>query len=309
MGVRLSKARLKPKTFQDHAPMDGELSLYPQRKTTYPEIGTPELRRQIGKELKSAREFQEMSLEQVMAFTKINIRFLENIEEGKWNFLPPTYVKAFIRAYSSAVGLQTDKLTNRLDELFQHVVVAAAVFKPYLSNDPDNNETSSRSKGFLDWVEQHRALLFYGLIGVIATVLVAIYLFRHYDTPTISEDEKTDSTAIVAPIAVIKPETTQVGSTVNTALGTDSTLTRKTMSMEFSFLDSCFVKVEFSDSVLYDKTHWPGNDLTLDTPYPIRLSLGNAPMTRLKINGQQLPVFPGSRRVQIVNLGPGGIIG
>lgn len=286
--------------------MDGELSLYPQRKTTYPEIGTPELRRQIGKELKSAREFQEMSLEQVMAYTKINVRFLENIEEGKWNFLPPTYVKAFIRAYSSAVGLQTDKLSNRLDELFQHVVVAAAVFKPYLSNDPDSNETSFRSRGLVDWIEQNRTLLFYGLIGIIAAILVAIYLFRHSDAPVVSNEEKGDSVEVAVP-APVNP--VRDSSTVKPISAIDSALTVKTMTMEFSFLDTCFVKIEHSDSVLYEKTHWAGNDMTLDTPYPIRLSLGNAPSARLKINGQQLPAFPGSRRAQVVNLGPGGIIG
>ncbi len=286
--------------------MDGEHSLYPQRKTTYPEIGTPELRRQIGKELKSAREFQEMSLEQVMAYTKINVRFLENIEEGKWNFLPPTYVKAFIRAYSSAVGLQTDKLSNRLDELFQHVVVAAAVFKPYLSNDPDGEGAKFRSKGLMDWVEQNRALLFYGLIGVIAVILVSIYLMRHNESEIAGSDDA-DSVASTAAAPVISTEAPARRDSV--AMNSVDTVAVRTMAMSFTFLDTCFVKIEHSDSILYERTHWPGNNMNFDTPYPIRLSLGNAPSARLSINGQQLPAFPGSRRVQVVNLGPGGIIG
>lgn len=290
--------------------MDGDLSLYPQRKTAYPEIGTPELRRQIGKELKSAREFQEMSLEQVMAFTKINVRFLENIEEGKWNFLPPTYVKAFIRAYAAAVGLQTEKLSNRLDELFQHVVVAAATFKPYLSNDPDSDEPSFKSRGFIDWVEQHRTLLFWSLVGVIAATLIVIYMLRPSE-PSVSPAGEGDDSAAVG--TVIRTEPVVKDSSASSATPpidtTQNVKKPEVMSMEFSFLDTCFVKIEYSDSVLYDQTHWPANTLTLDTPFPIRLSLGNAPSVRLKINGQQLPAFPGSRRVQVVNLGPGGIIG
>ncbi len=295
--------------------MDGELSPYPQRRTTYPEIGTPELRRQIGKELKSAREFQEMSLEQVMAYTKINVRFLEHIEEGKWNFLPPTYVKAFIRAYASAVGLQNEKLTNRLDELFQHVVIAAAVFKPYLSNDPDEPQSTFKTHGMMDWMERNRTLIFYGLIGVIAAVLIAIYMLRPSDLSTIAVDEENDTTTIVN----IQPNTKEdsIGYGRDTSISKPTALVDTTqlvkpvqvMSMEFSFLDTCFVKIEHSDGILYERTHWTGNNLTLDTPFPIRLSLGNAPAARLKINGQQLPAFPGSRRVQVVNLGPGGIIG
>lgn len=292
--------------------MEGEASLYPQRKTTYPEIGTPELRRQIGKELKSAREFQEMSLEQVMAFTKINVRFLENIEEGKWNFLPPTYVKAFIRAYAASVGLQTEKLSNRLDELFSHVVVAAAVFKPYLSNDPDEREPGVKSSGFIDWIERHRAILFYTLVGIIVVVLIVLYSLRSTDSDNAANEEKGDTVGVVdhkdmgtAP-AILDTMASRVGAQGDTS-GSEGTV--KLMSMEFSFIDTCFVKIEYLDSVYYEKTNWPGNTFSLDTPYPIRLSLGNAPAVRLKIEGQQLPTFPGSRRALVLNLGPGGIIG
>jgi len=288
--------------------MDGELSLFPQRKTTYPEIGTPELRRQIGKELKSAREFQEMSLEQVMAYTKINVRFLENIEEGKWNFLPPTYVKAFIRAYSAAVGLQTDKLSNRLDELFQHVVMAAAVYRPDLSYEQEESRPSFKSHGWLDWTEQHKGMVFWTVIGLIAVVLVGIYLFRHSEMSSISE-EKLDSTTVSNPVVSPIPAPPVDSAAIRAAHVADSIAAIKTMSMEFSFLDTCFVKIEYTDSVLYEQTHWPGNNMYFESPFPIRLSLGNAPSARLSINGQQLPVFPGSRRVQVVNLGPGGIIG
>src|SRR4030042_2802168 len=83
------------------------------------EVGTPEIRRQIGKELRTAREVQQMSLEQVAAVTKINIRNLRNLESGDWSFLPQAYVKGFLLNYSEIVGLPQDKLKRQIDGLFK----------------------------------------------------------------------------------------------------------------------------------------------------------------------------------------------
>ncbi|MGB2959709.1 MAG: RodZ domain-containing protein [Bacteroidota bacterium] len=46
-----------------------------------------------------------MTLQQVSDLTLINVQFLEAIEQDNLSFLPPAYVRAFIREYALAVGM------------------------------------------------------------------------------------------------------------------------------------------------------------------------------------------------------------
>lgn len=76
--------------------------------------GTPD---SIGERLKSAREGQGLSLEDVAKQTRIPIRHLQHIEKGEWDALPATtYSIGFARAYANAVGLNGAEIGVELRE-------------------------------------------------------------------------------------------------------------------------------------------------------------------------------------------------
>ena len=69
------------------------------------------LTNQIGEQLKAARLAKNLSLEDVQAATKIQARYLEAIENNNLSILPGDfYVRAFIRQYAIAVGLNPETL-------------------------------------------------------------------------------------------------------------------------------------------------------------------------------------------------------
>jgi transcriptional regulator with XRE-family HTH domain len=69
----------------------------------------------IGARLKSARENQGMSLDDVAAKTRVPIRHLMHMENGDWDELPaPTYSVGFARAYATAVGLNAAEIGSEL---------------------------------------------------------------------------------------------------------------------------------------------------------------------------------------------------
>lgn len=79
----------------------------------------------LGQLLRKARMEQNISLEQLQESTKIRKRYLEAIEEGNYNVLPGNfYVRAFIKQYSEAVGLDPDEVFR----LYAHAIP---------SSDPD----------------------------------------------------------------------------------------------------------------------------------------------------------------------------
>jgi cytoskeletal protein RodZ len=69
----------------------------------------------IGTRLRTAREAQGLSLDDVAAKTRVPIRHLVHIEKGEWDQLPaPTYSIGFARAYATAVGLEASEIGSEL---------------------------------------------------------------------------------------------------------------------------------------------------------------------------------------------------
>ena len=50
------------------------------------------------KDLKSKRESQDLTLEEISDFTKIDIKFLVAIECGDFSCLPSVYMRLFLRS-------------------------------------------------------------------------------------------------------------------------------------------------------------------------------------------------------------------
>ncbi|WP_345807501.1 helix-turn-helix domain-containing protein [Bacillus pumilus] len=66
---------------------------------------------ELGKRLIEAREEKGMSLEDLQTVTKIQKRYLLAIEQGNYDIIPGKfYVRAFIKQYAEAVGLNPEQL-------------------------------------------------------------------------------------------------------------------------------------------------------------------------------------------------------
>lgn len=56
-------------------------------------------------ELREQREKSGLSLQQMATKTRIDLKFLEAIDQGNFSFLPDLYVKAFVKQYAKTIGL------------------------------------------------------------------------------------------------------------------------------------------------------------------------------------------------------------
>ncbi|KZZ82779.1 MULTISPECIES: RodZ domain-containing protein [Bacillaceae] len=66
---------------------------------------------ELGNRLKQAREEKQLTLDDLQTMTKIQKRYLIGIEEGNYKIMPGQfYVRAFIKQYAEAVGLDPDQL-------------------------------------------------------------------------------------------------------------------------------------------------------------------------------------------------------
>ncbi len=66
---------------------------------------------ELGTILREAREAKGLSLDELQSITKIQKRYLLGIEEGNYSMMPGKfYVRAFIKQYADAVGLDPEQL-------------------------------------------------------------------------------------------------------------------------------------------------------------------------------------------------------
>jgi cytoskeletal protein RodZ len=66
--------------------------------------------KEFGKDLKSLREAQNITIAEISAQTRINIKFLNQMEAGIFNFQPETYIRAFLKEYARCIGVSENVL-------------------------------------------------------------------------------------------------------------------------------------------------------------------------------------------------------
>jgi cytoskeletal protein RodZ len=69
----------------------------------------------FGADLRRAREEKRITLMDISAATRINIKFLESMEEGNFATLPQTYIRAFLREYAQTVGISVGETLSKFD--------------------------------------------------------------------------------------------------------------------------------------------------------------------------------------------------
>ena len=69
----------------------------------------------IGQDLKRERELRGITLQEIADSTKINLRFLQALEEDRLDALPGRFIsRGIIRSYAGYIGLNQEEVLNRL---------------------------------------------------------------------------------------------------------------------------------------------------------------------------------------------------
>ncbi|MBA2876562.1 helix-turn-helix domain-containing protein [Thermaerobacillus caldiproteolyticus] len=138
---------------------------------------------ELGKRLKEAREAKNISLDELQHMTKIQKRYLIGIEEGNYDIMPGNfYVRAFIKQYAEAVGLDSEELF----EEYKHEIPQSQheELPEQLSRVKSRQQISSKS---LQWIDLLPKLL---IAVVIIGIAVVLWLFlQHRDAGSESQGQ------------------------------------------------------------------------------------------------------------------------
>jgi cytoskeletal protein RodZ len=129
---------------------------------------------ELGNHLKEARIAKGMSLEDLQTATKIQKRYLVGIEEGNYSMMPGKfYVRAFIKQYAEAVGIDPEELFEQYKDDIP-VTAASDDIPEKLSRVQTRKNISGSSSKLADLLP--KILIGVFVVGVIALLYYFIVM-------------------------------------------------------------------------------------------------------------------------------------
>ena len=139
-------------------------------------------------ELKALRKQQDINLEEIHNRTKINLSYLEAIEEGRFDLLPHTYIRLFIRAYATEIGANPNEIVNKLENFLGNRTSAPKPKKDEHLKKVEKTQSSDKDKAPLFHNGNVKNVRTETLKGIL---LVGILIFSIYIIRVINEEEAT----------------------------------------------------------------------------------------------------------------------
>lgn len=161
----------------------------------------------FAEELKQARLKSNLTLQQMAVKTKIDLKFLEAIDEGNFAFLPDLYIRAFIKEYASFVGLNPESTIKKFEAAKRGEYPPAENDKPFLQSIIENDQPEQKKlplstrplKSYSDIKEnetqnasdQKRAQILFALIaGMVIILSAGVYFLFFNDSDKIIISER-----------------------------------------------------------------------------------------------------------------------
>ena len=145
---------------------------------------------QFYKELKDLRISKGISLEDLETKTKINIKYLNAIEQGDFDVLPTPYLRLFIRAYAIEIGGDADRALEQLDSFVGNSRPLATA--PMRNTDKDENKLNE-DFSFFNLLSESNLKLRNDILKV--SLLSILFIFSILIIKNISKENEEYSTS------------------------------------------------------------------------------------------------------------------
>lgn len=260
----------------------------------------------FAEQLRKARLKKGLSLQQIAAKTRIDIKFLEAIDNGNFGFLPDLYVKAFIKQFAIAIDLDENETLKKYEDALEGKFIDEDEPKSLLeqkieiSSTPklsanekqtpvyDGTESSQKPPVKKGDLNKTIRLLIYSSGIILALVMVFFLFFNRSSTIIVKEPPYEEVLEETKDRYQIKGDSEAVTSTVNY---TD------TLALQFAnadSVDSAWVMVIYDDLKKEDFLLYPRISKTVYAFDNFKFTLGNSGVIVLRLNNDLLN-FEGKR--------------
>jgi cytoskeletal protein RodZ len=215
---------------------------------------------------------REVPLREIADVTKISLRYLEALEQDRFDVLPaPVFAKGFLREYSRYVGLDTDEVVNSF-----LTATGEASETPAL-------EEAAAGEGEVASAGGHKGLW----LGLAALVGIAVLAGLAYYFLGSSNPEAPRQSTLAVPVAPVIAETPAPAAPDDDAVaGAEA----PPLGVVLDFTGDCWVEAVVDDVRRISELHVQGESMRIDAERQVILTLGNPGAVRIEVNGRAYPV-------------------
>ncbi len=269
--------------------------------------------KKLADELKEARKNTNISLKEIASKTRIDIKFLEALEEGDFEVMPEVYIRAFIKEYAIQTKLDPDEILRKyelakankpiddveefIEEPSQEQPVEETKEQPVkreFADEITQDETETQSS-----FAENRTLILSGIIIFILALAAVYFLFIKQSASDIIverpfeeilKDQQTDQNQRFE----IEEEP---ASTSNTVAPSDS------LVLSINAVDTCWFSVTVDGNQEREFMLFKNTSTTVKAAKRFDLVVGNLGGVNLKLNGKVLPTngTKGQRKTLSIN--------
>ncbi|MHA8138373.1 helix-turn-helix domain-containing protein [Lactobacillaceae bacterium Scapto_B20] len=265
----------------------------------------------IGQTLHDARVQKGLTIDDLQNNTKIQKRYLIAIDEDKFDELPGEfYVRAFVKQYADAVGLDGTELLKQFDATLPDTK------KPdYVDKVSEDKIASRAAQRKVD--DRHMTIRRYVPVAIISVVVVLVILVIWFAAAKSSKNSEQTNISDSSSVSVsgssssssssssakkqTTKKTTKKTNTDNTTIKSESTsgdsstykVTTKKANSEITITtsDRAWVGVNANNTSVYQSTQDAKASHTVKLPdntTSATINLGNATATKITINGKEV---------------------
>jgi cytoskeletal protein RodZ len=244
-------------------------------------------------ELRKERVSKDISLSDIAKKTHINVKYLEAIEQGSFDILPQTYVRAFIREYALMVGLSPGAVLKKFDVMVsgKYSIGNGALIGSGWSGTtppslPEQAAASGGSTKQEDIRSNEKRKLIVG-IGIAFLTLVLIYFVYDYTTqewkaPVAQETPFQE--VVREQEAQIQPQKAALDSFAALQAGPK----KDSLTLRGVAIDSVWISIRADSTPSLSMLLPPKSSRTWVATESFTLTLGNAGGIRFTLNGTDI---------------------
>ncbi len=274
-------------------------------------------------ELKSARQENGLTIQQVAAKSRIDLKFIEAMENGNFSFLPDIYVKAFIKDYANIVGLDPAVTLKKLEaakagKIFDEpalkekisTVETAAEVKTEEKTEPEKPieplKTTSSFNSILDDKQSaknnsepsNKNLMMGIFIAAVIIIAALIYLifFKTSDEIIVNENpsrEMIDGNnqnrdRYIEETPLVNSDSIQSDSLASSTIGATS----DSLSLNIKAADTSWVKILIDDKIEEEFILFPKSQKNITAGKNFKITFGKAKVVQLQLDDKSLSFKP-----------------
>lgn len=213
-----------------------------------------------GQELKRERELRGISLKEIADSTKINMRFLQALENDQMDFLPGKFfTKGIIRTYADYIGLEADKILNIYYETLRR------------EQEEEEREENSHSSEAKDIKNRSRIQSAAWIIFVLAVFLIVFFIFKDRLIP-----RENEHVVIFSRTAIPPPHPPDLRTLIET----------ERIHLDIFFEELTWLRVYADGKLVLDGLQPAGKKTAVFASSRLVINTGNAGGMVYSINGQ-----------------------